>query len=64
MTVKYVFCGSRFAMPVKSFKSQKKSCANFQGNPGKEITRALALTQLTPCFVKQFSDEQICLTPR
>jgi hypothetical protein len=43
MPVKYLFCGPRRRMPVKSFKHQKNSCANFQGNPRKEIKRALAL---------------------
>jgi hypothetical protein len=33
MSVKYAFCGPRLAMPVKSFKRQKNSCANFQGSP-------------------------------
>jgi hypothetical protein len=43
MPVKYAFCGPRLAMPVKSFMSQKNSCANFQGSPREKITRALAL---------------------
>jgi hypothetical protein len=64
MPVKYVFCGPRRRMPVKSFKRQKNSCANFQGSPRKEIKRALALAQLTLCFVKRFRNEQIFLTLR
>jgi hypothetical protein len=64
MPVKYVFCGLRVAMPVKSFIRRKNSCANFQGSPREKITRALALAQLTLCFVKQYRDEQIFLILR
>jgi hypothetical protein len=64
MAVKYAFCGPRLRMPVKSFKRQKNSCANFQDSRRIKIKRALALAQLTLCFVKQYRDEQIFLTRR
>ena len=62
MSVKYGFCGPRLRMPVKSFKHQKNSCANFQGSPRIKIKRALALAQPEPRYVKQYRGEQICLT--
>jgi hypothetical protein len=64
MPVKSAFCGPRRRMPVKSFMSQKNSCANFQGSPRKKSARAMALARPAPRFVKQYRDEQICLTPR
>ena len=64
MSVKYAFCGPRLRMPVKSFKRQKNSCANFQGSPRKESTRALAHARSVPRIVKQYREEQICLTRR
>jgi hypothetical protein len=58
MPVKYLFWGPRRRMPVKSFKRQKNSCANFQGSPRKEIKRASAFARPVPCRVKQYRDEK------